>query len=253
MQGRNTALIRRYFPNYRSPKLRYQALARQHRRPGHGVARHRLRQAHLRRRDAQPRTARPRRFVVGVDRDPHLREHDSMRDLVRCDAAALPFRDGAFNLVTGSMVVEHLERPDAVLGEIARVCGPGARVVVFTPNLVNYAMIVAAATPYRFHLWYKRITHFFARGDWTDLDDDVFPTYYRANTVARLRKLMDDAAFRVERLEHVSMAHSFGFVKPLYIASLLFERLIDRRPLEALKADILGVFVRGQVEQGSRR
>jgi len=49
------------------------------------------------------------------------------------------------------------------------------------------------------------------------------------------------------------MAHSFGFIKPLYIASLLFERLIDRRPLEALKADILGVFVRGRVEQESRR
>jgi ubiquinone/menaquinone biosynthesis C-methylase UbiE len=253
MQGRNTALIRRYFPNYRSPKLRYQALldsivGRDTAWLELGCGKRICADETLNR--ELPGRAR---FVVGVDLDPHLREHDSIRNLVRCDASALPFRDGAFNLVTSSFVFEHLERPDAVLGEIARVCGPGARVVVFTPNLANYGMIVAAATPYRFHLWYKKIAYFFARGDWTDHDDDMFPTYYRANTVARLRKLMDDAAFRVERLEHVSMAHSFGFIKPLYIASLLFERLIDRRPLEALKADILGVFVRGQVEQGSRR
>jgi hypothetical protein len=72
----------------------------------------------------------------------------------------------------------------------------------------------------------------------------MFPTFYRANSVGRLQRLVCNARFRVERLERLALAHSFGFVKPLYIASLLFERLIDRRGLDVLKADILGVFVR---------
>ena len=99
-------------------------------------------------------------------------------------------------------------------------------------------------TPYRFHLWFKKVSYYFARGEWTEHEEDMFPTFYRANSLGKLRQLMQQAAFHVERLERVAMAHSFGFVKPLYIASLLFERLIDRRHLEVLKADILGVFVR---------
>lgn len=46
------------------------------------------------------------------------------------DAHALPYEDGAFGAVVASHVVEHTERPDAVLGELARV---GDRVYALTP------------------------------------------------------------------------------------------------------------------------
>lgn len=244
MHGRNSALIQRYFPGYRSPKARYQAVL-----DGLvtadtvwldlGCGKRICADDALNR--ELPRRAR---CVVGVDLDPGLSQHSSIRNLLRCDAAALPFRDGAFNLVTTSFVAEHLERPGDVFAEIARVSRRGGRLVVFTPNLFNYGMLVAAATPYRFHLWFKKVSYYFARGDWTEHEEDMFPTFYRANSVGTLRRLGQHAAFRVERLERVAMAHSFGFIKPLYIASLLFERLIDRRGLDVFKADILGVFVR---------
>jgi SAM-dependent methyltransferase len=237
-------LIDRYHPSYRSPKLRYQTLLDElvdaktvwlELGCGKRVCA-----------DDALNTGLPQRarFVVGVDLDPALGGHSSIRNLLRCDASALPFKDGVFTLVTSSFVVEHLERPDAVFAEIARICRPGGRLVVVTPNLLNYGMLVAAATPYRFHLWWKKLSYFFARGEWVDHEEDMFPTFYRANSVSRLRRLVCDARFRVERLERLALAHSFGFIKPLYIASLLFERLIDRRRLEVLKADILGVFVR---------
>ncbi|MFN8643956.1 MAG: class I SAM-dependent methyltransferase [Candidatus Binatia bacterium] len=251
MHGRNAALIRRYFPTYRSPKLRYQALldglvASDTLWLDLGCGRRICADDALN--NALPHRAQ---LAVGADADPYLRGHDSMRNLVRCDASALPFRDGAFNLVTSSFVFEHLERPEAVLREVARVCRPGGRIAILTPNLANYGMIVAAATPYRFHRWYKKVVYYLGRGDWIDHDEDMFPTYYRANTVGRLRKLSREAALEVERLERLNMAHSFGFIKPLYIASLLFERLIDRRVLETFKADILGVFVRGWADKRS--
>ena len=244
MQGRNAALISRYFPSYRSPKVRYQTVL-----DSLVDAKTVWLELGCGKRictDDGLNQQLPQRadFAVGVDLDPYLTKHSSLRNLVRCDASALPFRDGVFTLVTSSFVVEHLEKPDVVFGELARVCAPGARVVVFTPNVFNYGMLVAAATPYRFHLWYKKLSYFLARREWIEHDEDMFPTFYRANSVGRLRRLSAAAAFRVERLERVALAHSFGFVKPLYIGSLLFERLIDRRWLEALKADILGVFRR---------
>ncbi|MCX8072545.1 MAG: class I SAM-dependent methyltransferase [Candidatus Binatia bacterium] len=165
-----------------------------------------------------------------------------MRHLVLADAAALPFRDGVFTLVTASMVAEHLERPEDVFAEVARVAAPGARFIVFTPNNWNSAMIVARLTPHWFHLAYKRLTYFLNRREWRSFEDDVFPSWYRANTVSALRRLAEQAGLREARITRHGLAHSFGFVKPLYVLSLLFERLIDRPALEFLKADILAIF-----------
>lgn len=173
---------------------------------------------------------------------PHLRRHETVRHLVICDAAALPFRSGTFNLVTASMVAEHLEHPEAVFREVARVSAPGARFIVFTPNKWNYAMVVSRWTPHWFHVFYKRLAYYLNRGEWRSFEDDVFPTWYRANTVSALRSLRAAAGLREVQTQRLSLAHSFGFVKPLYILSLLFERLVDRLALDVLKADILAVF-----------
>ena len=47
----------------------------------------------------------------------------------------LPFEDGAFDTVILSDVLEHLARPDVLLGEIARVLAPGGRLIGNTPFL----------------------------------------------------------------------------------------------------------------------
>jgi ubiquinone/menaquinone biosynthesis C-methylase UbiE len=51
-------------------------------------------------------------------------------DWVEGDGAGLPFPDGTFSLVTCSAAFHHFERPADILGEMARVCRPGGRVVV---------------------------------------------------------------------------------------------------------------------------
>jgi SAM-dependent methyltransferase len=244
MHGRNAALITRYFPSYRSPKEVYQdallnEIDEQTVWLDLGCGKRAVCDDDLNR--DLPRRAR---LAVGGDPDPRLERHSSIENLVRCSGTALPFRTGVFTLVTAAMVVEHLKEPQHVFHEIARVCRPDARFVVFTPNVFNYAMLVARATPYRFHLFCKRLTHFVARREWKSFDADLFPTWYRANRIGRLRRLLRQAGFVEQRLERLSFPHSFGFLKPFYIASLLFERAINRRWLDVFKADILGVFRR---------
>lgn len=244
MRGKNTALIERYFPEYRSPKRAYEETLEECVRPGTfwldlGCGRKFTGNAEL-----NAKLARRAGLIVGCDRDPHLRRHENIRDLVLCDAAALPFRDETFDLVTASMVAEHLEEPSRVFAEVARISRAGGTFVVFTPNKLNYAMLVARLTPYRLHLLYKRLSFYLNRGQWREFEDDVFPTWYRANTVRRLRELFRRAGFRERRITRLSLAHSFGFVRPLYILSLLFERLIDGLALDVLKADLLAVFTK---------
>jgi SAM-dependent methyltransferase len=45
------------------------------------------------------------------------------------DAHALPFRDGAFDFVLSVAVLEHVQHPAVVLGEVFRVLRPGGRLI----------------------------------------------------------------------------------------------------------------------------
>jgi SAM-dependent methyltransferase len=49
------------------------------------------------------------------------------------DATAMPFEDGAFDIVIASEVMEHIRADQAAMGEVARVLRPGGTVAVTVP------------------------------------------------------------------------------------------------------------------------
>jgi SAM-dependent methyltransferase len=54
--------------------------------------------------------------------------------LVACDAAALPFASGAFDVVISSDVIEHIPDVEAHIAEVVRVLTPGGSYLLKTPN-----------------------------------------------------------------------------------------------------------------------
>jgi SAM-dependent methyltransferase len=62
------------------------------------------------------------------------REQGIPVDLVRADALAMPFRDGAFDVVFHQGLLEHFRDPMPLLRENARITRPGGRVVVDVPQ-----------------------------------------------------------------------------------------------------------------------
>jgi SAM-dependent methyltransferase len=79
------------------------------------------------------------RQVVGIDLTPALLRLGAARLaaagignvlLQEGDAAALPFTDGAFDLVVCRAALHHFADPAVQVAEMARVCRPGGRVVV---------------------------------------------------------------------------------------------------------------------------
>jgi len=64
---------------------------------------------------------------------------------VIADACALGFRDGAFDVVISSEMVEHVERPAEAVKELARVLQPGGLLVITTPNRVWQGVVRLAS------------------------------------------------------------------------------------------------------------
>ncbi len=53
------------------------------------------------------------------------------------DLRCMPFADGAFDLVYNSSTVEHLDRPESAVAEMARVCKTDGRVFVGVPGVAG--------------------------------------------------------------------------------------------------------------------
>ena len=68
-------------------------------------------------------------------------ENFGLRDVpiarTNLDQEPLPYPDGAFDVVTCSEVVEHVENPRRLMREAWRVLKPGGTLVMTTPNVLN--------------------------------------------------------------------------------------------------------------------
>src|SRR5690242_19124293 len=88
------------------------------------------------------------RVALGCDVDvAAIRVHRSLKNRVISDLVHLPFKSGTVALITLNMVAEHLDYPQPVFGEFARVLAPGGDILVHTPFRWSYFAIVSALTP----------------------------------------------------------------------------------------------------------
>lgn len=171
--------------------------------------------------------------VVGLDLSPHARDNPNVDSQVRGTVETLPFPDATFDAVLCTHVAEHLPRPEAAFGEMARVLRPGGRLLVLTPNRRHYVPLMARLLPLRLHVAVSR-----RRG----LDEhDVFPTLYRANTAFDLRRLVSGAGLSLERLEAFETEPEYLAFHPLaYAAGVVYERITNRFPtLAPLRVNLL--------------
>ena len=94
----------------------------------------------------------------------------------------LPYSDQQFDIIFTRYVFEHIDDPHFVVGELLRVLKPGGLLAAVTPNKFGYIAVFARLMPNRLHV--RMLT---AIQPWRKAED-VFPTRYRLNTTAALRK-----------------------------------------------------------------
>jgi SAM-dependent methyltransferase len=173
---------------------------------------------------------------VGIDLVSSFRPAAGVH-VLRASGEQLPFGDETFDLVCCRSVLEHVEDPGALFGEVRRVLRANGSFVFVTPNRWDYVSLVSTVVPDAWHPWLvHRLTG--------RAEEKTFPTLYRANTVSALRRLASTASLGVDSLK-LSRQHPHYLRRSLVLYSLgvVFEQLVQR-PLPALRPWILGIMRR---------
>jgi len=158
--------------------------------------------------------------VCGIDLDPRVKCNPMLDEGKLSDAGHIPYPDAAFDVAFADNVMEHLADPMAVLGEVRRVLRPGGVFLFKTPNKTHYMPMIARMTPHRFHRFVNRL-----RGR---AEEDTFPTLYRANTAADVRKLAASAGLTVDRLERIEGRPEYLRITwPTYLLGAAYERVVN--------------------------
>ena len=158
--------------------------------------------------------------VCGVDLDSRVLQNIYLDEAKVSDGERLPYQDGEFDLVFADNVLEHLEFPVKVFNEVKRVLKPGGVFVFKTPNKTHYVPLIARLTPHSFHQFVNRI-----RGRQAE---DTFPTFYRANCRADVRKIADQSDLKIIRLTLTEGRPEYLRISVLtYLLGIAYERLVN--------------------------
>lgn len=166
------------------------------------------------------------REVCGVDLDPRVKDNPYLDEGRVSDAGEIPYPDASFDVVVADNVMEHLEKPDEVFREIARVMRPGATLLFKTPNRSHYMPLIARFTPHSFHQW---VNHMRGRHE-----TDTFPTHYLCNSPAQVQRIAANSSLLLERIELIEGRPEYlRITVPTYLAGLAYERMVNAIPFFA--------------------
>ena len=143
-------------------------------------------------------------------------------ELVQSDLGDMPIESGSVDMVISRAVMEHLEDPLVVYREFCRVLRPGGSLIFLTPNLWDYASLIAKLVPNRFH------AAIVARTEGRK-EDDTFHTHYRSNTGRAIRKWAARSGFSLAWLRYLGQYPSYLMFNPaLFLIGTAYEKAISR-------------------------
>lgn len=158
--------------------------------------------------------------ICGVDIDPRVEGNPFLDEGRIASGAAIPYPDASFDVVFADNVAEHLDDPESVLREVARVLKPGGRFFIKTPNAWHYMPLISRLTPHSFHRWVNRL-----RGR---AETDTFPTRYRANSKRAIEVLARQTGLDLIRIERIEGRPEYlRMSAATYILGAAYERMVN--------------------------
>lgn len=171
------------------------------------------------RRDLQVFTKKCQR-VIGIDVDEAASQNPFLDEFRLIENVGWPVKDDSVDLSVCDWVLEHVQAPKRFFAEWQRVIKPGGYVCIRTPNLLSYGPLLSRLIPRRYH------AAIIQRIQGSDRErDDIFPAYYRCNTIWRIRKIFDEYGFDHCVYGHAPEPSALSFSRLCYFLGVMYQRL----------------------------
>lgn len=171
--------------------------------------------------------------VIGIDVDKAGEQNTLIDEFRPIEGDTWPVDSASIDLLVSDAVVEHLEKPDQFFAECNRVVKPGGFLCIRTPNRWSYVALGASIVPNQFH---AGVVGKLQPGRKAK---DVFPTYYRANTITTVRRLLKKHGFHGCVYRHIAEPNFLHFSRWSYAMGVHLHRW-----LPSLFWPVLFVFAR---------
>ena len=185
--------------------------------------------------------------TVGIDKDlSSIAQHHGLRCRVLGDIEQLPFRNRTFNLITANMVLEHVLNPVALFTEIGRVLQDQGMLIVHTPNGSGYTTVITRLIPKPLIVPLARLLLQRERAD-------VYPAFYRANSIDTLKEAAREAGLSLDAFRYIQSSPQLVRLPPLMAVELMLIRLLRRPAFAKYRACIIATFGKSPMKFSSQK
>jgi len=156
--------------------------------------------------------------VIGIDVDLNAQENPYLNEFRLITSEIWPVEDGSVDLCLADNVLEHIENPNNFFVECNRILKPDGYLCIRTPNLLSYVGLIARLVPNQQHI------AVLSKAKDRVIEQDVFPTYYRCNTIPSLRKTMTHYGFNACVYGYEAEPAYLSFSKIFYALGVILGR-----------------------------
>jgi len=176
--------------------------------------------------------------VFGIDLNLESLKEYKTGERIRANLEKIPFRDEYFDVLISEFVFEHIENPEKVISECRRILKRNGKIIFLTINKFSLFGFTSVFTPHWFHqlIGKMRLT--------PQSHKDVFKTYYRINSVNKIRKLLRKYGFK--EIQLTSLEAEFTYLDrfpTLYELGCIVNKFImNTKALTRIRTYLMGIF-----------
>jgi len=156
--------------------------------------------------------------VIGIDTSKDGENNPFLDEFILIEGIHWPLEDSSVDVCVCDSVLEHVENPELFFSECHRVIKQGGHLCIKTPNVMSYFGLFSRLVPNRFH------SAVISKVKRKRKNKDIFPTFYRCNTMKRIRYMLNKYSFDYCLYGYESEPSYFAFSRFFYLLGVVHQR-----------------------------